>query len=327
MMLAERYALVEAGSGALLLDLVSGNLLELNESGRYIWQLAIAGSSQEAIAATLVDRHALDPATALGHVRQAMNLSLSNIPEQPPTVFNYERRGAEYVFQFEGESTFVVDDRGERMALAARPEGASLEYLLQAIAPKILSLRGHAVLHAAAVALGDHVVAFSGYSRAGKTTTARAFVSAGATFICQDKLLVKVDETQTRTARFSERAIAAWVAETAQKLRTSKATSCSGLDAATSGETLPLVEIGFLDAQRRTPGPYAAMVLAETETAGAVFRNGFYGSDESKEWIRHLRTAAQVSQSVRGYDLTMPEGLDRLADAVTALIRAGSLAG
>ena len=91
------------------------------------------------------------------------------------------------------------------------------------------------------------------------------------------------------------------------------------------GETLPLSEIGFLDAQRRTPGPYAASPLSETRTAGVVFRYSFYGSDANRDWIRRLHAAVRVGQSVRGFDLTVPDGLDRLAEAVAPLARARSL--
>ena len=65
------------------------------------------------------------------------------------------------------------------------------------------------------------------------------------------------------------------------------------------GETMRLAEIGFVDAQRRTPGPYAAARLSETATAGAVLSKG----------------------------TTVPDGLDRLAEAAAGLVRARSLSG
>jgi hypothetical protein len=325
MTLADRYALAEAGSGALLLDLSSGNILELNASSRFIWRLALSGEAEATIAAELVRRHALDADTARDHVRLALSPSVDDIPGPPPTDFHYERRGADYVFHFRGEAALIVDDRGERIGIAGAPEGVSLNYLLQAIAPKVLSLRGHPVLHASAVALPDRAVAFSGYSRAGKTSTARAFAKAGGELICEDKLLLVVGETETRTPRFAERAIGAWIASTAEALRAAKPATCAGLEAALEGETIPLSDIGFLDAQRRTPGPYAASPLSETRTAGAVFRYSFYGSDSNRDWVRRLHAAARIGQSVRGFDLTVPDGLERLAAAVAPLFRARSL--
>jgi hypothetical protein len=325
MKLEERYALAETGSGALLLDLGSGIVFQLNKSSEFIWQLALGGQTEETIAAELVRRHALDLETAVAHVHRTLNPSRADIAEPPPTAFLYERRGAEYLFRFRGESAFLIDDRGERIVPAGSPIDTSLDYLLQAIAPKLLSLRGHVVLHASAVAIDNRVVAFSGDSRAGKTTTARTFASAGAELVCEDKLLIQAVGGQTRATRFGERAVEAWVASAAEALRASKLATCSGLDGAIEGETLPLVEIGFLDAQRRTSGAYAAAALSQTETAGAVFRHGFYGSDASHNWIRHLRTAAHVGRTVRGFDLSMPNGLDRLAAAVTPLVHGSSL--
>ena len=90
---------------------------------------------------------------------------------------------------------------------------------------------------------------------------------------------------------------------------------------------MPLAEIGFLDAQRRTPGHFTARALSETEAAGTIFRNAFYGSDADRDWIRHLQTAAHVARTVRGYALTVPDGLERLAEAGGGLVRAGSLSG
>jgi len=325
MKLADRYALVETKTGGLMLDLVSGALLELNESGKVIWQLALAGQSEETIAATLATRHALDPDTARRHVGDTLRTSFEAVPEIAKTDFHYERSGDAYVFHFRGQGALVVDDQGERITLAAAPEGVSLPYLLQAIAPKILALRGQVVLHASAVAMDGKVVAFSGVSGAGKTSSARAFARAGAQLICEDKLLVQIRETGAVVAPVAERAVGRWVEVTAQTFGTSNQATCSSLDLAVGGETIPLVEIGFVGARQRTPGPYACRALSDTETAGAVFRHAFYGSDASQEWIRYLRTAARIGQTVRGFELAMPNGLDRLADAAAKVVRAGSL--
>jgi len=327
MKLAERHVLVETAGGALMLDLASGALLELNESGKVIWQLALAGESEAAIAATLAARHSLELDTARAHVRDTLKASVDGAPEVPQSAFNYERRGAEYVFEFRGEPVFAVDDRGERISLRGEPAGASLQYLLQAVAPKLLALRGQAVLHASAVALGGSAIAFSGMSGAGKTSTARALAAAGARIICEDKLLIQIAEGRTLVAPFAERAVIEWVASTIVDLRASKSSTCAGLDLAVQGELMPLGELGFLDAQRRTPGSFVARALSETEAAGTVFRNAFYGSDSDRDWIRHLSTAVHVARTVDGYALTVPDGLDRLAEAARAFVRAGSLRG
>lgn len=327
MKLADRYALVETNTGGLMLDLVSGALLELNASGKAIWQLALAGQSEETIAATLATRHALELDTARRHVGETLRTSFDAVPEVAKTAFHYERSGDAYLFNFRGKGALVVDDRGDHITLAAPPEGVSLPYLLQVIAPKVLALRGQVVLHASAVAMDGKVVAFSGLSGAGKTTTARAVARAGAQLICEDKLLVHVSDSGAVVAPGAEKLVAEWAEVTSTALVASKRASCSNLDPAVDAETLPLVEIGFLDAGKRTSGPYACRALSETETAGAVFRHAFHGSDAGQEWIRYLRTAARVGQFVRGLDLTMPDGHDRLADAAAAIVRAGSLRG
>jgi len=84
MNLDERYTLVETKTGGLMLDLVSGALLELNESGKAIWQLALAGHTEEAIAAALVTRHALELETARKHVRDTLRTSPAGAMSQRP---------------------------------------------------------------------------------------------------------------------------------------------------------------------------------------------------------------------------------------------------
>jgi len=274
------------------------------------------------------DSETLDAfSNAVIHVADTLRPSFAAVPEVAKTDFHYERRGDAYVFNFRGRDALVVDDRGGHITLAAPPEGVSLAYLLQAVAPKVLALRGQVVLHASAVAMDGKVVAFSGLSGAGKTTTARALARAGAQLVGEDKLLVQLRENGAVVTPVAEEAIARWVEATDQTLGSSQQATCVSLDLAVGGEPLPLVEIGFLDAALRTPGPYACRALSETETAGAVFRHAFHGSDAVQEWIRYLRTAARVGQSVRGFELAMPDGLDRLADAATTIVRAGSLSG
>ena len=326
MKLSDRYSLAETGTGALMIDLISGSLVELNGSGRLIWQLALTGVPEASIAAALAERHAIDVDTARRHVRDALTVSLTDAPDAPPTVFNYAREGNEYIFRFRDEAVLAVDDRGERITLLALPDGASLPYLLQAVAPKLLALRGQVVLHASAVALRGYVIAFSGLSGAGKTSTARALARAGAQLICEDKLILQSRDRQTIVAPLAEHAVTEWVASTARTLDSSKHANCSGLDLGAKGSAVSLAEIGFLDVKHRTSGAYHSSSLTETETAGAVFRHGFYGSDANQDWIRHLRAAAHVGETVRGFQLAMPDGLDRLAEAAAALLRAGSLA-
>jgi hypothetical protein len=320
-----RYALVETRTGALMLDLASGAIVELNESGKTIWQLALAGESEAKIASTLAARHALDPDTAARHVREALGASFDGFPDAPPSDFHYERRGNEYVFTFRGEDVFLVDEKGDELALIAAPASVSLAYLLQAIAPKLIALRGQSVLHASAVSLRGQVVAFAGLSGAGKTSTARAFARSGLPLICEDKLIIRTDAAGTVVAPSGEKAVAAWVAATARELAAAKHATCADLDRAVEGETMPLAEIGFLDASRRTSGAYAARALSETETAAAAFRNAFYGSDANADWVRHLRTAAHIGRTTHGFALSLPDGLDRLDEAARWLMRAGSL--
>jgi hypothetical protein len=60
----------------------------------------------------------------------------------------------------------------------------------------LLQLRGYLVLHASAVILQERAVAFIGFSGAGKSTTASAFLSCGYPVITDDVLAVQFSQGQ-----------------------------------------------------------------------------------------------------------------------------------
>ena len=267
-----------------------------NGSGMLVWKLALAGMSEADIAATLAQRHAINVDVAIKHVRDALSMSLADGPPAPPTDFNYAREGNQYIFKFRGEAVLAVDERGERITLLGIPDGISLLYLLQAIAPKLLALRGEVVLHASAVAVRGHVIAFSGFSGAGKTSTARASRRAGAQLICEDKLIVRPLDDGPIVARLGD-APSSSGSRRPPRRWTGRRRELFDLDLGLNGDMMPLAEIGFLDAEQQDVRVLRFAALSETETAGAVFRHGFYGSDANQDWIRHLRTAAHIAQT------------------------------
>src|SRR5206468_12508877 len=103
------------------------------------------------------------------------------------------------------------------VALAGEP-GPKLELYVRSLAPKLLFLRGLTVLHASACAAAGQLVAFSGTSQAGKTTTARAFADAGAALVAEDLVVLAPGSARPEVALEGEARVRAWASATAAAL-------------------------------------------------------------------------------------------------------------
>ena len=92
---------------------------------------------------------------------------------------------------------YIVDPDG-RGVMAATPVGPAWRWerlVLSQVLPLAAVLRGMEVLHASAIAVGDHAVAFLGRSGAGKTTLAAWTVALGARLMTDDVLAIETSET------------------------------------------------------------------------------------------------------------------------------------
>ncbi len=171
--------LERVGFGGVLLDLASGNVFALNEAATVIWEKFIAGATVQAIAVHLAEAYGLPKSAALLDVRKALRIS---VPVEAATAneYQYKECAGGYLFLRQHDPLLAIDRSSG--VIQSSKAGASRQELLDglwAVAPKLLALQGEAILHAAAVAVGGGILAFSGESGAGKTTSARAFVSAG----------------------------------------------------------------------------------------------------------------------------------------------------
>jgi hypothetical protein len=325
---ADRYALVTVADGGLLLDLESGGLFELNRTAAFIWERFLDGLDADAIASKIAQRHGIDAVRARADVAGA--LTPGDPPEPPPLEeYQFHRTTSGYMQLYRERPELEIDVTGAELAVVApvserRPR--RLRNSLQAVVPKIMSLRGHTVLHASAVLAQGRLLAFSGHSGAGKTTTARALVDRGATLVSEDKLLVHAEAGSALAWRNAELSIAGWVTHAVTSLLADGRVSCSPLDEAARGEQLPIAEFGFLDVVQREGDHIRARRLDVREGATAMFRGMFLGTELATRWRRHLATAGALAERVPSYALTMPNGLAALALEAGALERRGTLA-
>jgi hypothetical protein len=308
----DRFAFAPAGRGAILLDTSSGAVLELNESAAFVWERKLSGEPVGDIVDALAARYALPLGAARHDVERVLEPPREGSAENPGEA-HYERTPEGYAFSFRDELAFLLDSTGQMLRAAIEISENVAAPLLRAVAPKILALQGETVLHASAVSLGGKVIAFTGASGAGKTTTARALSAAGGAIVSEDLLWVETDGSRVMVSESGERTIGAWVAETARRLRAGGEIDCRGFGASLRrGALLPLAEIGFLDVRRRVGEGYLGRALRPWETAGLVFRNSFHGSAESQAWIRGLERAAKIGTASSGVELRLPDGLGRL---------------
>lgn len=326
----DRYALVEVAPGGLLLDSKSGVMLQLNAAAAFAWRLHLASETFDSIITAFAERFHLPKETA----RRDIDTTLREPDAVPPPAagpgeFLYQRNRDGYVFSRHGEPLFSVDEVGATLSLSRTHTltEQQIRNFLFALSPKLLALRGHTVLHSSAVEIGGGVMAFSGQSGAGKTTTAHALVSAGAVLIAEDKLLVKAGRWGVEALSAGETAVRRWVDEAAVAISVRGSVTCETLDALDSGPAVPLREIGFLSDIRRGPGGrrIESRRLTPLEQAGALFNNSFHGSDAQMAWEQRLATCATLGRTVPGYELTPPDGLAHLEEAAAVAVADGTL--
>jgi hypothetical protein len=109
-----------------------------------------------------------------------------------------ETRGADYLFVFPGQVSYLVTET-QRIVCLPEP-GCSEEWvrhlLINQVLPRLLGTTGRLVVHASAVTLPGNAgtVAFIGHSGFGKSTLASSFLEAGAELVSDDGVLISRKE-------------------------------------------------------------------------------------------------------------------------------------
>lgn len=108
------------------------------------------------------------------------------------------RRQDGYVLQFGDAARFLIAPCGESIVVepdTATPASTLRHLLLDQVLPLALSARGHVVLHAAAVRVGERAVGFLGHTGVGKSTlAARTAQMAKGMVLSDDCLRIDVSE-------------------------------------------------------------------------------------------------------------------------------------
>ncbi len=190
-------------------------------------------------------------------------------------------------------------------------------------APHLLVLGGRAVLHASAVRLDERAFAWSGLSGAGKTTLARALVEAGAGLVAEDLVVLATpvagQEGGVRVLVDGEARIRAWASERAPTLAAGGEVDGASLLLAIEGvATVPLLRLGFVGApvtRIARAQRFVEAPMAVPEVVARLLENGFAELATRQVWWAVLDGAGRLAAEVTCSSVLVPEGLPGLAEA------------
>jgi hypothetical protein len=317
----ERFALATFADGGVLVDLQTGSYSRVNAAGAAIFEeVERARGTDDAIAA-VAQRLGIDLSTATNHVGAMLTaLAGEGVRREPLDPFRY-RPAADGGYDVWHDATRVlhVHEGGRLLTLASPPETLPLRIYdyVSGIAPKLLYLRGVTVMHGSSCMRGDALLGICGKSRAGKTTTARTFARHGCSLMSEDLLVFDPDLSKARIFVDGEKTVDRWAHEAAAALAAGDGSTADteGLMSAASGDTVPLRTLWFLDAARRGER-FEVRTLGRTRTLELVVANHFLGAGGTGMWRRHLATSHTIAGSVGACELDLPNGLDRLDEAI-----------
>ena len=319
-----RHLLRQLPDGAVVIDVDTGDLLQLNSTGALVYDHLVRGADVEATAEFLAARFGIPMVQARADVASFLQLEAAVVlGRQPgdPSPFEYVPTGEAFTVHRLGVPVLHVHPSGRSITLEKGLTDATRAALLWVI-PKVLVLQGFPVLHASAVSVAGKCVAFSGPSGAGKTTLAHAFAAAGAPLVAEDAFIVRLDETKMGVGVSPLEARArAWVDRVLASVRSGdNRVECHTLFDGSEPSQMPLSLIAFLDPARRTGADLQARPLGTTGTTVSLLRNLFWGAVDSAAYERGVGWSAAVATTVAAAELTVPDGLQHLGAAVRRYI-------
>jgi hypothetical protein len=316
----ERYAVECLPRGGVAVDLVHGGYFQLNETAALACAIMSEATDELGAETALAERMGVaevDARSIIAHVLR--NLSDPTPREEPVGPFRYKLEINGYGLWDREHLVLQIDVENRVMRLRTPSPSYAILDCVRAVAPKLLCLSGVTVMHASACVVGHSVLGFSGRSGAGKTTTVRAFTTAGASLVSEDLLILAGHDPSPSFYAQGERKVHAWTNEVADRLAADPEVPVSYTDliSAANGPRQRLDELWFLSSERRAAGSrtFQRRPLDAIEGTLSLLRNTFLGEADGGSWRRHLRASRYLAEQVSLFETTPPEGLVALTGA------------
>lgn len=319
--LASRILCCDLGDAGIALDLDSGSYWRLNARGATVVQAILA---REATTHT-AQRLALAFHISLRQARRDMAAVRSHLetpgsqttPCEVPLTFEQNDDGFTLLWQKAPLLRLGQDGSWVRRLGQIGPQPVPVATALLWSVPHLLTLKGHAVLHASAVCRGQKVSAFSGASGAGKTTLAAALATQEGRSVSEDLVVLDLSRGP-RVLLDAEPALRTWVAGAARTLERRDVVLATDLLAGAERRTAKLAEVLFLDASRRTGNLLRRAPLAPIDAMEGFLANSFAELGGRAVWRQVFDVCRRLALEVPVANLHVPNGLDRLASALRA---------
>jgi Coenzyme PQQ synthesis protein D (PqqD) len=316
---AARFVLEAFEDGGVLVDLDAGGIWRVNATASYLCEALIRGEPADRIEQAFADRFGV----TVDDARRDMALLFEQVRGEPrpgqmiaeDDPYRYVRQGDRYVFTCNGEPMLEIDPSRKRARRLFGPDmgDADLANLLRATTPKMLALHGYLTLHASALRIGERVVAFVGRSKAGKSTTARAFASPERLVIADDMVVLAFDGDAPRVILDAEQACARWRERKIAPLRARGGeVDFSDLIDAVSGPRAEISRFIALDAARRRGERIRLDRLPKPDAMCALLRQSQMAAHDRTIWHEHIGRLAILARTVPVDEAVMPVGLDAL---------------
>jgi hypothetical protein len=315
----DRCLLALYPSGGVAINLDTGNYFRLDAMASQICEILTDASVSDP--ALEIARRLNIPRVRAGIEVADTCAALAAVPTRgtPPGPYHFHPEAGGYGLWHAGTRVLTVSEGDLEIAIAPDAGVASsplLELYVRALAPKIMFLRGLTVIHASACAHDDVLVAFAGLSGAGKTTTARAFETAGAQLVVEDLAVLQTSGRRPALVLGAEARVHAWAKQAADALA-GGAASVSSQELATIADSTS-AELGamfFFDARRRDGTEFRLRPLTGPDALLSLMTHDFLGASSPEGWRRFFATAVAIADRTTLLEATAPLGLENLSGA------------
>jgi hypothetical protein len=297
----------------LLVGRKSGQILTLNRSATTVWQRHLEGSDTEHIVSWIHEQVDMSPRDARKVVEETLSPKTESV-QQADKEYRYEPDGAGFRMSSEGQDRLWYSNDGNRVRwMDDERSHQRIGDCLWTALPRLLFLKGQYLVHGSAICHRGQATLFIGDNGAGKSSTARAFASNTTSVCGDDKIAIGVDPSGGTVAPDAEPFFRRWLADARSKMESSENPIGGPERYAGAGVELPVTGVFFLSpAQREHSTVFRFEPMGETEAAGLLFRQFFFGNNAHTQWQAPLHWSAYVANQARCGRLYVPNDLETL---------------